>query len=293
MAAIEKLGYEPNQAARTLVTRRTSMLEVITHGLAYYGPAQFVGGVEHTAKAHGYRVIFSSLEDMQAIRRNGVNADGAIAIVPLQSLVFDELERAFNNVPLIKIGIRPGDTAASVVIDQASGTRQITEYLLQMGHRQIAYISGPSGWFDADVRQEAWLETLHMHQITPGRIETAEWTAESGYLAAQRLLAATPPEQKFTALVVANDQMALGAISALKASGLRVPEDVSVVGFDAVPESAYFDPPLTTVHQDMFQVGKQSVEYLVQLIQQPETPLRQQLLQPELVIRQSVQRIAS
>jgi len=287
-AAIETLGYKPNQAARTLVTRRTSMLEVITYGLAYYGPAQMVEGVELAAKAHGYRVIFSSLEDVQEVRRSGVEADGIVAIVPVQSYVFDELERAFSNTPLIKIGIKPGDPSASVVIDQAGGTQKITQHLIDYGHRNIAYVSGPSAWYDAVARQESWLATLRKNGITPGLSETGEWTAASGYLATQRLI--ERGRGSFTAIVAANDQMALGAISALRQNGLRVPEDVSIVGFDDVPESEYFDPPLTTVRQDLAMVGKQSVDYLLQLIQKPDTPLFQQVIYPEIVYRGSVQK---
>lgn len=287
-AAIETLGYEPNQAARTLVTRRTSMIEVMTYGLAHYGPAQMVSSVEQAAKTHGYQVIFSSLEDVTTIRRNGINADGVIAITPVQSPVFDDLERAFKGVPLIKIGIKLGDHGASVMIDQVEGSRQITQHLIEWGHRRIAYISGPPAWYDASERYSAWMETLHTNALDPGNVETGDWTAAGGYHAAKRLLA--QPDYAFTALVVANDQMALGAISALRVSGLHVPNDVSVVGFDDIPEAAYFDPPLTTVRQDFDRVGKQSVQYVLDMIQHPNTPLRQQVVFPEIIYRQSVAR---
>lgn len=289
--AIQALGYKPNQAARTLVTRRTSMLEVITYGLAHYGPAQMVAGVEQAAKANGYRVIFSSLDDAPDVRRTGVHADGVIAIVPVQSSTFDDLARTFGATPLIKIGSRPGDQAASVVIDQAGGSQRITQHLIACGHRRIAYISGPPSWYDALERQDAWLATLRANGLAPGAIEGGEWTAASGYQAARRLI--ERHLDSFTALAVANDQMALGAISALRSAGLRVPEDISVVGFDDIPEAAYFDPPLTTVRQDFERVGKHSVEYLLQLIAQPDTLRLQQVVSPEIIVRGSVMNLSS
>ena len=121
-------------------------------------------------------------------------------------------------------------------------------------------------------------------RLTPGLSVEGDWTAEGGFHAANRLL---DEGAVFSGLVVGNDQMALGAIRALRRRGLRVPEDVSVVGFDDIPEAAYFEPPLTTVWQNFAALGEQSVEYLVALIDNPHTPVHQRVLHPQLVERQS------
>jgi LacI family transcriptional regulator len=115
-----------------------------------------------------------------------------------------------------------------------------------------------------------------------------DWTSASGYAAAHRLL---DEGASFSALVVANDQMALGAMRALRERGLRVPEDVSVVGFDDIPEAAYFEPPLTTIRQDFAALGEQTVQYLIALITDPDTPLHQFAQPPHLIERLSTRPI--
>ncbi len=291
LQAIQSLNYRPNRAARSLVTRRSQMLEVIVFGGNHYGPSQMVANVERAAHELGYSLILTNVLEvtLEAVgdaidRLSGRFADGIIFITPLVGLDCDQLATLCGGTPFVLIDTQLGSLAPSVVIDQRYGSQLVTQRLIDLGHRDICEISGPLDWFGALARHESWRATLEAAGLTPGVSVAGDWTAAGGYAAARRLL---DGGARFTALVVGNDQMAFGAIRALRDSGRRVPEDVSVVGFDDIPEAAYYEPPLTTVRQDFDALGRQSVEYLVGLIDRPETPLHQRVLYPTLVERQS------
>jgi DNA-binding LacI/PurR family transcriptional regulator len=160
--------------------------------------------------------------------------------------------RTSGNIPFVQIDTRPQTGIASVAIDQAFGSKLATEHLIKLGHHQIAEISGPLNWHDAMQRHQSWLDTMQSYQLSVEMSVEGNWTAQSGYEAVHELV---KTKAKFTGLVVANDQMALGAIAALKELGLNVPQDVSIVGFDDVPEAAYFSPALTTIRQDFSALG--------------------------------------
>jgi LacI family transcriptional regulator len=252
-----------------------------------------VAHVEAEAKARGYNLIFSSIANVtteeisEAIDNPIGRLEGIIMITPVLGASYAELGALLRGIPCVWIGIEQGADIPSVVIDQTYGSRLATQHLIDLGHRQISEISGPLNWFDASARTRGWKTTLEAAGIEPGISIEGDWTAAGGYAAVNRLIEAHVP---FSALIVGNDQMALGAIHALDEHGLCVPSDVSVVGFDDIPEASHFKPPLTTVRQDFSAMGKQGVEYLVSLINNPDTPLHQRVLLPQLVVRRSTQR---
>jgi LacI family transcriptional regulator len=288
--AIEELGFRPNRAAQSLVTRRSRIFQVITYGATFYGPAQMVAHVEAEAKALGYNLIFSSIADLtvselsEAIDNPSGRLEGIIMIAPIWGVNYEELRALVRGIPCVWIGVEQGVHIASVVIDQAYGSKLATQHLIDLGHRQISQISGPLNWVDAIERARGWNATLEAAGVEPGLSIEGDWTAAGGYAAVQRLLESRAP---FSALVVGNDQMALGAMHALNVHGLRVSEDISMVGFDDIPEAAYFQAPLTTIRQDFSAMGKQGVDYLVSLINKPDTPPHQRVLLPQLVVRSS------
>jgi DNA-binding LacI/PurR family transcriptional regulator len=286
LESIAELDYHPNKAARSLASRRSQTLALITFGLDYYGPAQMVINIERAAKIAGYDLIFSnvaSAKNMQAalnsIRRWQV--DGILMITPVLNMSYDSINA---RIPFVQISGQPGRQSPSVVVEQGYGSHLITQHLIQLGHRRICEISGPLNWFDAMARHEAWEAAMGEGQLQPGLSLAGDWTARSGYRAAQSLL---ETGGEFTALVVGNDQMALGAMRALREQNMRIPQDVSIVGFDDIPEAAFFEPPLTTVWQDFGALGKRGIDYLVERIQNPDLPLDQQTIYPELVVRAS------
>ncbi len=289
--AIKDLNYQPNQAARSLVTRRSHLLEVVTFGSHHYGPSQTVIHVEQAARRLGYNLIVTHIVGMtlQAIRGaidtlSGRLVDGMILIMPVRGVEYEELVSLCNGIPFVMIDSQLSSITPSVVIHQTYGSQLATQHLIDLGHRDICEISGPLEWFAAVERHTSWQATLEAAGITPGKSVEGDWTARGGYDAAHRLL---NEGAVFSGLVVGNDQMALGAMRALREHGLRIPDDVSVVGFDDIPEAECFEPPLTTVQQDFDAIGTQSVEYLVNLIRDPAETAYQRVLYPSLVVRQS------
>jgi DNA-binding LacI/PurR family transcriptional regulator len=294
MNAIHRLDYRPNRAARSLVTQRSYMVGIITFGIPHYGPAQMLTHIERMAKARGYGVEFSSISHMSAdevrdaIANLGDHAiDGLVLLTPVTGVSHAELIRVCGGIPFVQIDIELGTQAPSVVIDQWHGSHLVTQHLIDLGHREICEISGPLNWHGAQARHHSWAATMQAAGLTPGLSVEGDWSARSGYERACELLARGA---HFTALVVGNDQMALGAMRALREHDRRIPDDVSVVGFDDMPEAAYFEPPLTTVRQDFAALGEQSMEYLVALLDNPHTPIHQRVLYPEFVERRSTAR---
>lgn len=290
LQAIADLNYRPSKAARSLAARRSNTLAVITYSMKYYGPTQMVVNIEQCAREAGYDLIYS---DIDPLTGNGVNmvidrllrwsVEGIMLIAPVASSHYDHLVRQFQDIPLIQIDNKPGAEGASVIVDQECGSRVITEHLISLGHECICEIRGPMNWFGAAARHRGFVKALHDADLKSVASVEGNWMAQSGYEACQRLLAGND----FTAIVVANDQMALGAMRALSEAGRRVPDDVSVVGFDDIPEAAYFAPPLTTIQQDFAALGRQGLQYLIDLIQQTDDAGGQRVIKPHLVERGS------
>jgi DNA-binding LacI/PurR family transcriptional regulator len=297
LRAIAKLGYQPNRAARSLVTRRSNNIGIVSFGSRYYGPTQMLVHIEAASRARGFGLTFTSVDGHTSpeMRRaigdlTGQNLDGIVVIAPIAEVDPAEIVQLCGATPFLMIDIVPSPGVHSVAIDQTHGARLATQHLIGLGHRRVCEISGPLRWHDARLRHETWLATLRAGGITPGPCVESDWTAAGGYAAAQRLLGSGA---EFTALFGGNDQMALGAIRALRDAGLRVPEDVSVVGFDDVPEAAFYDPPLTTVHQDFVALGREAVDGLTKLIQSPTIEAQQRVLYPTFVVRASTARVAA
>jgi DNA-binding LacI/PurR family transcriptional regulator len=182
----------------------------------------------------------------------------------------------------VQIGARSGAYLPSVICDQAQGARLVAQHLIELGHRQLAEISGPLLSYDAYDRHEGWLQALKDNGIESHISVEGAFTIDSGYQAMCQLLDSGIP---FTAVFIANDSMTLGAHTALRMRGFRVPEDISIVGFDDIPESAHILNGLTTVHQDFEMLGRLALEYLVGIIDSPDTPVYQRVLVPKLVVR--------
>jgi LacI family transcriptional regulator len=292
LQAIDQLGYSPNQMARSLRGKQACVIEVIVSCIGYYGPPKLVDSVERSAHARGYKLMLSNLEGTDLDRipfilsnlQSGA-VDGIIFFGFVQNKLYKQLVQACAGYPYVEVISELGAQTPSVLTDQYYGGKLATQYLIDHGHTAIAEISGPFRWHSSQARHKAWLDTLRVNGLTPGMSLEGDWTPASGYKAMQQLLDSGAP---FSAVFCGNDQMALGAMAALQERGLRVPDDISIVGFDDMPEGAYFHPPLTTIREDYDELGKQSVEYLLEIIQNPEAPRHQRVLYPTLVERKSV-----
>lgn len=293
--AIKALNYYPSSAARDLAAHRSRVIGVVTCSLEYYGPTQMLVNIEQSARNEGLDLIFANVtptdqSSMQAaadlMRRWSVA--GVLVIAPVQSPAYDHLLEQIQGIPCVQIDIARESNAASVIVDQYRGIQLVVDHLIALGHRQIAAIAGPDAWFGADARREGYLAAMDAAGLAPQIIGTGDWTALSGYQTIHKLQGHFP----FTGLVVANDQMALGAVHALLEAGLRVPDDISVTGFDDFPESRFFTPALTTVRQNFSLLGQQGLHRLQQLLNGEVLSTPQIVIQPDLILRDSTARAA-
>ena len=285
--AIQQLAYRPNAAARALVTRRTHTLGVISTDSALYGPAMMLDGIERAAQ-HGYFVLIASLPALD--RRSmtdtldrflGHAVEGIIVIAPNTAAV-TALSHVPPEMPLVAVGCGTRAPLTSVAVDNADGARTATQYLLELGHTTVHHVSGPSNGLDARERVDGWRAALRAAGADEPEVLAGDWSARSGYETGKKLARMAD----VTAVFCANDAIALGLIRALNEAGRRVPEDVSVVGFDDMPEAGYFLPPLTTLRQDFAEVGRRALGSLVDRISGGSAGLHVRV-PPELVVRAS------
>jgi DNA-binding LacI/PurR family transcriptional regulator len=292
--AIDVLGYRRNLTARALVTRRSHRLGVVSFDTTLYGPASTVYGIEQATRAAGY---FVSIMSLRTIDRAGVNeaighlaeqgVDGVVVVAP-QRAAAQALADLPAGLPAVAVEGRHGGDVSVVSVDQVEGARQATAYLLGLGHETVWHVSGPDDWLEAEGRREGWRAALSVAGRAIPEPLTGDWTPRSGYRAG-KILAGRVAE--VTAVFVANDQMALGLLRAFSEAGVKVPEQVSVVGFDDIPEAAYFTPALTTVRQDFGEVGRLSIGLLLKQIEPAEPFGREHLIvPPQLIARDSTDR---
>jgi len=288
LAAIRELAYRPNAAARTLVTRRTHTLGVISFDTMLYGPASMLYGFERAAHDR----YFVSIASLPALDRRsmldavdrflGQGVEGIMAIATEDTAVA-ALAHVPAEVPLVAVGCGTKASVTSVAIDNAAGAIAATRYLLSLGHRTVHHVAGPSSHLDARERVDGWRRGLAEFGAPEPAILVGDWSASSGYELGRQL--AMEPE--VTAVFCANDTMALGVMRALAERGLRIPRDVSIVGFDDVPDAGYYTPPLTTVRQDFGEVGRRALSTLIDRMSGAIAAGLRVRIAPELIIRAS------
>lgn len=288
LAAIRQLDYRPNLMAQALVTGHSKTLGVVSFDTTLYGPASTLLGIEQAAHGAGYAVSIASLQSLNrssmlgAIQRlQGQGVEGIIVIAPQKSAV-EALLHLSHRVPLVAVEAGPDESVPVVAVDQFAGAAAATGHLLDLGHRNVWHIAGPPDFLEAELRIAGWKATLKKAGLQPPAFTHGDWSARSGYEIGQRL--AQNPE--ITAVFVANDQMALGLLRSLHEAGREIPKEISIVGFDDIPEAAYFTPPLTTIRQDFTEAGRRCLRLLVGLIETGE-PSANVMVAPELVVRSS------
>ncbi|MFF7646225.1 substrate-binding domain-containing protein [Streptomyces canus] len=276
LEAGEELGYRMNNAARVLASGRTRSIGVVTLGTALYGPASLIMGVERAVRDIGYALrVVNTLEGdptgvagaVDSLLEQGV--DGIVISEPIDDGHGEDLS-ARGDVPVLVLGspslATPKTLAAGVGADLMA--RTATEYLLELGHETVHHLAGPQRWYAARDRLEGWRSTLAAHDRVIPPVVEGDWSASTGYTAGRELAA----DNDMTAVFAANDDMAIGLIRALVEAGRRVPEDVSVVGFDDIPVAAYVTPPLTTMRQPFDTVAQEGLKRLVHSIENPDAP---------------------
>ncbi|MET0150706.1 MAG: LacI family DNA-binding transcriptional regulator [Acidimicrobiales bacterium] len=285
--AVAALGYRANPAARVLAGGRSRTLGVIAVETQQFGPSHMLYGIEAAARGAGHVLSFVTMapgaDEIGATldHLRAAHVEGVIVIAPVRPVI-DAVADLDADLPLVVVGGDPSVRTSTVTIDQEAGARMATAHLLGLGHRTVHHVSGPADWIDATERQRAWAETLEAHGAPPGRFVEGDWTAQGGYAAGTQLA----QDPTVTAVFAANDQTALGILRALHEHGRSVPDEVSVVGYDDIPEAAYLVPPLTTVRQDLGEVGRRGVELLLALVDGGPAQ-RHVMVAPELIVRAS------
>ncbi|HET6214487.1 MAG TPA: LacI family DNA-binding transcriptional regulator [Micromonosporaceae bacterium] len=287
--AMRQLDYRPNSAARTLVTRKSQTLGLVGYETTLVGPASMLYSIEGAARRAGYFVSIASVQSLDtrsvldAINRLRDQAvEGIIAIVPQESAV-EALARVPHDIALVGVGLGEASDVPMVGLDNTGGAKLAVNHLLDLGHERVHHICGPRDWPEANERLAGWREVAGAGTRRAPVALSGDWSARSGYEAGRKLAA----DRKVTAVFCANDHMALGALRALAEAGRPVPGDVSVVGFDDIPEAPYLIPPLTTVQQDFGGLGRRSLELLMEQVGTGGRTHRNVRLAPHLVVRNS------
>lgn len=287
LAAMAEIDYTPSSIARALATNRSRRIGVIVDSPLEFGPGSTMRGIEQAAVAAGYAVAAATVNgDMEAayehLRLQGVEA--LCVIAPRYSTI-PALREFGRDLPTILLKAEPEDDLLTAAVDQYAGAVHAVDHLLELGHRHILHLAGPADWADARVRARAFSDRLGAEGL-PLRPElSGDWSSDSGYE-----LGRTAAEfDEVTAAFVGNDQMALGLIHGLGTRGIRVPEDISVVGFDDVPDARHFQPPLTTVRQDFAELGRLSIRTLLARLE-GDPGAASAMLEPQLIVRESTAR---
>jgi len=288
LSAMRQLDYRPNTVAQALVTGRSKTLGVVSFDTTLYGPASTLLGIEQAAHDAGYAVSISSLRSLNrpavlaAIQQLlGQGVDGVVVIAPVRAGV-DALRHLRPDFPVVAVEAGPDSSIPVATVDQVAGAMAATRHLLDLGHRTICHLAGPADWKEAEERTEGWRTALKAAGVPAPAVLRGDWTPRSGYELGQSLL----QMHEVTAVFVANDQMSLGLLRRLHEAGREVPRDLSVVGFDDIPEAAYFTPPLTTVRQDFAELGRRCLHILLGRIEGERVETRV-VVPAELVVRAS------
>jgi LacI family transcriptional regulator len=297
---IEKLGYQPSALARSLIRQRSYTLGVVTAGLKYIGPSRTLSGITSAAEQAGYSLLLKELprfevNDIVPIFKTLLSrhVDGIIWAVPEVGGNRNWVDNHAMDleIPIVNLAMESRKNNHIVSIDNYLGGQMAMSHLLESGYQNIGHISGPLDWWEARERKAAWKDALKTagREVHEDHWEEGNWSSASGAQAIKKLFEHYP---EMDAIFVANDQMALSVMQVACQRGISIPDELAVAGFDNIPESAFFWPPLTTIQQDQHNVGEVAVEEIIKIIEagwegkEPVEP-KSILLAPILVVRES------
>lgn len=289
-AAIAELGYRPNRAARALVTGKSHVIGVVAQSSTLYGPASTLAALAQVATASGFTISVESVRTLEqgpmqdAVSRHLDQRVAGLAVIAPVDSANEVLDKIPSGVPLVCIDGDPQRSTELVTVDQELGGYLATRHLLDAGHRTVWHVSGPKDWFDSRGRVAGWQRALNEAAAEIPPLVAADWSAASGYHAGQMIARMS----EITAVFAANDHLALGVLRALHEHGRRVPDDISIVGFDDVPEAEFYIPPLTTIRPDFDVVAAATLELLRKQIDFGESHGDRRVIAPTLVPRRSV-----
>ncbi|PMH06193.1 LacI family DNA-binding transcriptional regulator [Vibrio splendidus] len=292
-AAIKQLGYVPNKGAQMLSRAKSTSVGLVTLDMALHGAAMIANGVRMQAHDMGYGVAFSVVSEpnlantREAIRElMAQQVDSIILNVPLESADAEWLVEQYQHLNLIFIDVPSNSQVNYVCGDHAEGAKLAAQHLLESGRTDFLLITGPNESSASKIRHQSWLAALSDAESKVQYQYQGNWQAESGYLGVREAVA---KQAVFDAVLVASDQMALGVLRALQELQIPVPDKVAVVGFDGIEDSAFFNPPLTTIKQDFTTIGRQAVILAEKLNANSQDALLQHHIETALLPRESSQ----
>lgn len=293
---IDQLGYQPSRIARSLIQGQSYSLGVISSNISLYGPSHVLQGIQEAAKGEGYSLMLHILPDPEVYEAKKLireilsyHVDGILWAMPEIGQNRDWIQQELHNlsVPIAFLNVQHRPQQTTVFVGNRMGGRLATQHLIEQDRQNIGIITGPMNWWEARQRELGWREELiaNSRSVDESYITHGDWTPSSGERGLRMLLDWHP---EMDAVFACNDQMALGAMKVAHQIGRRIPEDLAIVGFDDIPESPYFYPSLTTIRQDMTEMGREGVRQLIGKIQNPDnqiaTPIR---IETELIVRES------
>lgn len=288
--AVDSLGYKPNQIARSMAQGRSHTLACLSPNLTDFTFAAIIEGAEQTARQHGYFLLSSSAHDAEtfaSLAEELVISRRIEGMLVMNPYIDDRYRYLPSQCPVVMVGAHPRKEACnSVSLDDEGAAVTATRHLINLGHRSIAIITGP---LVEDCSQDR-LQGCRMAFQTANipwddrLLYEGDWSASSGYDGILKILESPV---KVTAVLAQNDRMAIGVMRALREAGYRVPEDISVIGFDDMPLASYFDPPLTTMRQDLEAIGREAARLLIDTLESPTAGLEHVRMPTQLIVRAS------
>ena len=298
LKAIERLAYHPSNAARSLKSKRSFTLGIVGYGLEYYGPSCTLSGVEQEASELGYTILLHLIRQPETnnveelLRKmHSRYVDGIIWAVPeIGDNRFWLKSKTYRpSIPIVFLSMEPQSDQFVVSVDNYGGGLMATRHLIAQGCQGIGVITGPLDWWEARERKRGWQEALESVGLFKDSFVTeGNWSVTSGELGLNQLLTRHP---EIDGVFACNDRMALGALKTARQLGRQVPRDLAIIGFDDTQDAAYYYPPLSTVRQDMVELGRRAVRKLGKVIETERSgdsaAPENILLQPELIVRES------
>ena len=287
LQAIDEMNYTRSSIARALATRRAMRIGVIVDSPVQWGPNSTLRAIESAARDAGYAISAFSISDDEESQIDAGVAElvtqgvDALCVIAPRASSLDLLRQQSTGLPTLVIKAEPDAEMHTAAVDQRAGAMAAVMHLIEMGHRSIAHLSGPLDWYDARAREQGWRDALADAGLPIAPPVVGDWTSDYGYTFGK-----TYDFADATAVFAANDQMALGLVHGLTERGLRVPEDVSVVGFDDLPDARHFLPPLTTVRQDFAALGSLALQIIIAAIEGDDIA-EHDIIEPRLIVRGS------
>jgi DNA-binding LacI/PurR family transcriptional regulator len=292
--AITELSYRPNQAARQLVTSRSRLIGVLIAEADLYGPASILNAMEKVARQQGYSIISIAVsagsreswrEAIDQLRN--LSIEGVITIA-LPGEIVKEIENSLDGAIIVIVDSEPSKKFDVVNMDNIYGATIATQYLIDAGHTEILHVTGPEHGYEADKRKVGYESTMKAAGLKP-QVIVGDWSIAKGFEAG---VTVSKMKKRPTAVFCANDHLALGMIKAFNEAGIDVPGDISIIGFDNIPESGYLIPGLTTVNQSFDEIGNKAISRMLHQLSQ-ESKKEAVMIKPALVLRSSTKEIKS